>query len=294
MGHPPGLSGRHRKTRHAPLGTSLYFRLAWAGWGCRRPRAPDLQRTGRPGPMLSLCSARGARPSRSGRSAASLTRMDQHASEQPLRPVGCLQPKGGQTCLPASSWRKEHVRLTDLKGPPSPVNGSTGGNTVRRVHGTSSSATTCCCPLCHLPTARSCAPKLVRTPLLGSRPSPATPTPRSPRRQCRSRCVADSGSHFRSHQAAAGAPRSMGADAALMHSACPRTGLLARRAKLVERAWCKVAGEAVGPEGHVVPQQWFVNTTAAGIVPDDRPRLDLVIYGAAQLGGVLCCDATLP
>ena len=35
--------------------------------------------------------------------------------------------------------------------------------------------------------------------------------------------------------------------------ACPRTGLLARRAKLVERVWCKVAREAVGPEGHVVP-----------------------------------------
>ncbi|CAE7256258.1 ccdc135 [Symbiodinium natans] len=30
-----------------------------------------------------------------------------------------------------------------------------------------------------------------------------------------------------------------------------------------------------------------------GRAPDDRRRLDLVIYGAAQLGGVLCCDATL-
>ena len=75
--------------------------------------------------------------------------------------------------------------------------------------------------------------------------------------------------------------------------ACPRTGLLARRAKLVERAWCKVAREAVGPEEHVVPQQWIVNTTAPGIAPDDRRRLDLVIYGAAPLGGALCCDATL-
>ena len=75
--------------------------------------------------------------------------------------------------------------------------------------------------------------------------------------------------------------------------ACPRTGLLARRAKLVERAWCKVAREGVGPEGHVVPQQWLVNTTAPGIAPDDRRRLDLVIYGAAPLSGALCCDATL-
>ena len=71
--------------------------------------------------------------------------------------------------------------------------------------------------------------------------------------------------------------------------ACPRTG----RAKLVERAWCKVACEAVGPEGHVVPQQWLVNTTAPGIAPGDRGRLDLVIYGAAPLGGALCCDVTL-
>ena len=38
--------------------------------------------------------------------------------------------------------------------------------------------------------------------------------------------------------------------------ACPRTGLLARRAKIVERAWVRVAREAVGPDGQVVPQQW--------------------------------------
>ena len=35
--------------------------------------------------------------------------------------------------------------------------------------------------------------------------------------------------------------------------ACPRTGYLAKRAKLVERAWIAVCREAVGPEGHVVP-----------------------------------------
>ena len=63
--------------------------------------------------------------------------------------------------------------------------------------------------------------------------------------------------------------------------------------KLIGAAWCKVAREAVGPEGHVVPQQWLVNTTAPGIAPDDRRRLDLVIYGATPLGGALCCDATL-
>ena len=75
--------------------------------------------------------------------------------------------------------------------------------------------------------------------------------------------------------------------------ACPRTGLLARRAKPLERAWIKVVREAVGPEGQVVPQQWLVRTPAPGVDPDDRWRLDFVAYGATQLGEALCCDVTL-
>ena len=75
--------------------------------------------------------------------------------------------------------------------------------------------------------------------------------------------------------------------------ACPRTGLLARRAKVVECAWVRVAREAVGPEGQVVPQQWLAHTTAPGVQPPDRRRLDLVVYGATTRGGALCCDATL-
>ena len=71
--------------------------------------------------------------------------------------------------------------------------------------------------------------------------------------------------------------------------ACPRTGLLARRAKVlhVERAWVRVAREAVGPEGQVVPQQWLAHTTALQVDALDRRRLDLVIYGATPLGGAL-------
>ena len=61
--------------------------------------------------------------------------------------------------------------------------------------------------------------------------------------------------------------------------ACPRTGLLARRAKIVEHAWVRVAREAIGPEGQVVPQQWLTHTTAPGVASDDRRRLDMVIYG---------------
>ena len=52
-------------------------------------------------------------------------------------------------------------------------------------------------------------------------------------------------------------------------------------------------GEAVGPEGQVVPQQWLAHTTAAGVASDDRRRLAMVVYGATPLGGALCCDATL-
>ena len=37
---------------------------------------------------------------------------------------------------------------------------------------------------------------------------------------------------------------------------CPRTGLLARRAKTEEKTWARVARGAVSPEGQVVPQQW--------------------------------------
>ena len=43
--------------------------------------------------------------------------------------------------------------------------------------------------------------------------------------------------------------------------ACPRTGLLARKAKILERAWVRVARKAVGADGQVVPQQWLAHTT---------------------------------
>ena len=75
--------------------------------------------------------------------------------------------------------------------------------------------------------------------------------------------------------------------------ACPRTGLLARRGFVLERAWIQVVREAIGPEGRVVPQQWLANTAAPGVAADDRRRLDFVISGAAARGEALCCDATL-
>ena len=52
----------------------------------------------------------------------------------------------------------------------------------------------------------------------------------------------------------------------------------------VERAWVRVAREAVGPaDGQVVPQQWLAHTTAPTVRSDDRRRLDLVVYGATPL-----------
>ena len=77
------------------------------------------------------------------------------------------------------------------------------------------------------------------------------------------------------------------------YAACPHTGLLARRAKPLERAWIRVVREALRPEGQVVPQQWLVRTPAPGVDPDDRRRLDFVAYSATQLGEALCCDVTL-
>ena len=75
--------------------------------------------------------------------------------------------------------------------------------------------------------------------------------------------------------------------------ACPRSGALARRAPVVERAWVRVAREAIGADGRVVPQQWVASLNLPGVSSTDRRRLDLVIYGATPLGEALCCDATL-
>ena len=46
------------------------------------------------------------------------------------------------------------------------------------------------------------------------------------------------------------------------YATCTRTGLPARRAVVLEQAWVRVAREAVGPEGRVVPQQWLARTAA--------------------------------
>eukprot|EP00435_Cladocopium_sp_Y103_P003690 s4199_g1.t1 len=74
--------------------------------------------------------------------------------------------------------------------------------------------------------------------------------------------------------------------------ACPRSGALARRASILEQAWIRVAREAVGPEGRVVPQQALA-ATHASVPAGDLRRLDFVVHGATPHGEALCCDATL-
>ena len=62
----------------------------------------------------------------------------------------------------------------------------------------------------------------------------------------------------------------------------------------LEHAWVRIAREAVGPEGQVIPQQWLARTSAPHVDPAaDRRRLDFVVYGATPLGEALCCDVTL-
>ena len=42
----------------------------------------------------------------------------------------------------------------------------------------------------------------------------------------------------------------------------------------------------------MVPQ-WLANITAPGVAPEDRRRLDLIVYGATTNGVALCCEPTL-
>ena len=66
--------------------------------------------------------------------------------------------------------------------------------------------------------------------------------------------------------------------------ACPRTGLLAQRAKIVGHAWVRVArGEAIGPD---VPQQWLTHTMAPGVASDYCHPFDMVVLGS-EVGGRL-------
>ena len=147
---------------------------------------------------------------------------------------------------------------------------------MRRVLATFSSATTCCCPQCLRHPVRatphtSLAPHVMQIAL---RRRLRLPMPLAP-----VTAVRLAAGSVRTHLVTT--PwRALG-------------GACSPDEQKSSRAWCGVAREAAGPEGHVVPQQWLAHATAPGIASDDRRRLDLVIYGATPLGGAICCDATL-
>ena len=73
-------------------------------------------------------------------------------------------------------------------------------------------------------------------------------------------------------------------------AACPRTGLLARRAGPFERVCTQVAREA---GGRVVHKQLLRDTNITTVRSSDRRQLDMVAYGLTRSGAALCCDATL-
>jgi hypothetical protein len=73
-------------------------------------------------------------------------------------------------------------------------------------------------------------------------------------------------------------------------AACPRTGLLARRANPMERAWIRVLREA---GARVVPKQLLRDTNVPISNPLDQRQLDLVAYGITPQGVPLCCDSTM-
>ena len=132
-------------------------------------------------------------------------------------------------------------------------------------------------------------------PQYGLRPSRLSQEPPFCPQTCSWRYVAACANPY--HFAGARAALRMGGGAVDRYCdhafACPRTSLLARQAKIVEHAWVRVAREALGADGQVIPQQWLAHTTAPNVGVEDRRKLDLVVYEATPHCGALCCDATL-
>ena len=136
-------------------------------------------------------------------------------------------------------------------------------------------------------------------PLHGSKPSQATPTPRSPRRQCRSRCVAGSGSHSRSHLVAAGALRNLGAAAVLMlletmHLRALELAFWQGRPNLWSGPGARLPVKLWGRRdtwcpnnGSSTPQHQASRPTTAGALTSSSTAPH-----PWPLGGALCCDET--
>ena len=115
--------------------------------------------------------------------------------------------------------------------------------------------TTCYCLFCRLPTACSCAPRLVRMPPLCSTPPSRSPRLAHPR---------DHADRVASHAPARAWP--LREHLGTMHSRAPGM-VFWLVGMLFEQARCKVAREAVRPERHVVAQQWLADPKGPSRLP---------------------------
>ena len=144
----------------------------------------------------------------------------------------CARQRQCATCCKRKAGKHAPVgkQPTTAPGRNSPVmqarrTGRMAGSSTRRGHETSIIAIACCCRLAaSSEAALTLAPQAMQ---LALRHCPCRPNRCGPHPGC-SQQVDQYGDHA---------------------LACPRMGLLARRAKTVERAWVCVAREAVGPEG---------------------------------------------
>ena len=264
MGHPAGLFGRRRRRRGMPRSG-------------HRPPPGQLWRAGtvaghaqRPGGLLGglLTVLRERCPAFSDSAVRSLTLVGQPAYGQPLKPAGCLWLKAGPTCLPGSAWCRGPAQLTDLTGSPSRV--------LCVAHTEPflprAAAFLAAIPPCAL--ALPAIPRPVRMPLHGSKPSQATPTPCSPLRQCRSRCVAGSGSNSRSHLVAVEPAILMLLRALELASWPGGPNLWSGPGARWRGTWCPNHGSST-------PLRQASRPTTAGAST------------SSFTGGALCCDPTL-
>ena len=157
-----------------------------------------------------------------------------------------------RACLRKDGWLALPGRNFSTTTKPAPyrtgvwATGPMAGSTRRRILATLTFATACCC--------RPCPPTV---PGRASRRGVADSHPRRQRPR-----PAPGSTHLQHLRGTYAGLRSVPGRFWDHATPCPRTGLFARRARLVEHASVQVAREAIGSEGKVVPQQWLTHTTA--------------------------------
>ena len=170
---------------------SPYSLLILAGFVLHRPSAHPLLPIGLRGPMVSVCSRRGARPSQnglSGHETAILRTCRALPACKPPTMAGAYKSAKAGAKPPLGSRLRMGPNHPLVTTPPSSVNADMVGNAARHAHVTFSSATACCCLPCPLLTVPCFAHKLAHTQAPGSWPSPAMPTQPWPPKPCKSCC----------------------------------------------------------------------------------------------------------